>query len=318
MPTFPLASQVDRLDIDMWGGGAIVWVGNRSGLPSGDGSSRQYPLSTVFGSAGAVAKIASLDKVANRADGQGGTIMVLPGHVESLAASTSLSAIAGATALGVNVVGMGVGNQRPLFNWTAAASALLMNVAGFWMRNVRFNLSATAATVVTSAITISAADSGFDRVEMLPATSATQLTTTGIALTAGATRCTFNKVRVFSETFATNPTDILTTTGAADQLSMLDCQFLTAVNSTTNGVINLANTPTNVYVDRCVFNNKKASSTIAAIASASTTGYVANTGLIIQTTGAATAFGTVGNLVLNNVWASTIAKTAITIANAST
>jgi hypothetical protein len=317
MPTFPLQSQVDRLEIEMWGGGAIVWVGNRSGLPAGDGSSRQYPLSSVFGASGAIAKLASLNKVANRADAQGGTIMVLPGHSESITASTNLSTLAGSSTTGINIVGLGVGNQRPLFTWTAAASALLMNLAGWWFRNMRFNLAGTAATVVTAAITASAADCGLDRVKITPAASATQLTTTAMTLASGADRFTFDRVTVTSETFATNPTDIMTTTAAVDSLTMKDCVWLTAVNSTTNGVINLANAPTNVFIDRSTFNNKKAASTVFAIASASTTGAVTNTTGIIQTTGAATSFSTPGNLVFNNVWAGTIAKTAITIANAS-
>src|SRR5205814_4220277 len=39
------------------------------------------------------------------------------------------------SATGLNIIGLSVGAQRPLFNWTAAASALLQNIAGCWIRN---------------------------------------------------------------------------------------------------------------------------------------------------------------------------------------
>ncbi len=288
-----------------WGGGKVLWVGNRSGLPAGDGSAPSYPLSSVFGASGALAKV-------NKAPGV--TINVLPGHVESITASTSVAGLALTGGTSINIVGLGFGSQRPLFNWTAAASALLMNAAGTWIRNCVFNLSATAATVVTAAITVSAADCGLDGVEILPATSATQLTTTAITVATGGDKFTVLGVEVISETFATNPTDILTTTAAVNKLAMYGCRFLTAVNSTTNGVINLANAPTNVWIEDCTFDNKKASSTIAAIASASTTGAVNFSTCIIQNgTGGATAFGTPGNLAFGQTRGGVIGKATIDI-----
>jgi hypothetical protein len=292
-----------------WGGGAQLWVGNRSGLPAGDGSSPSYPLSSVFGASGALAKV----------NGRPGmTINVLPGHTESITGSTSVSALTLAGGKGLNIIGLGVGSQRALFNWTAAASALLMNIAGLWIRNCVFNFSATAATVVTAAITASAADCGLDGVEILPATSATQLTTTGITLASGADKFGLLGVEVISETFATNPTDILTTTAAVNKLYMYGCRFLTAVNSTSNGVVNLANAPTNVWIEDCTLTNKKASSTVAAIASANTTGFVNFCTLGIQAaTGAATAFSTPGNLVLGQTFASVPGKAGLIVGTVS-
>ena len=288
-----------------WGGGTTIWVGNRSGLPAGDGSTPDRPLSALFGASGGLAK------VNNRV---GVTICVLPGHAESITASTSISGLTGTSATGLNIIGLGYGSQRPTFNWTAAASALLQNIAGCWIRNCVFNFSSTAATVVTAALTASAADCGLDAVEIKPATSATQLTTTGITVASGATKYTLLGVEVVSETFATNPTDILTTTAAVDKLTMYGCRFMTAVNSTSNGVINLANAPTNVWIEDCTFNNKKASSTVAAIASASTTGAVNFCTCVIQAaTGGATAFATPGNLVFGSTRGGVIGKAAIDI-----
>lgn len=312
--TYPLQTNAALLDPSIWAGGAVVWVGNRSGLPAGDGSRPDYPLSSIFGTSGAIAKAAALNKSANRADGAGGLVKVLPGHVESIAASTSLTTLGGSTLTNINVVGLGNGSQRPTINWTAAASALLMNQAGVWFRNMVWNLNKTAATVVTAAVTVSAADCGLEDIDVLPNTSATQLTTTAFTIASGATRFTGRRIMAYGETFATNPTDFFTTTAAVDKLSLFDCRFLVALNATTNGAINLANAPTNVYLENCAFMNKKASSTIAAVASASTTGTVRFCGCTITNgTGGATAFGTPGNLTFDQTRGGVVGKAMIDI-----
>lgn len=320
MPISPRIETIGPVpNFQQYGGGAQIFVCNRTGMPSGDGSSRKYPLSSVFAATtGAVARLAAYNKVANGADAAGGTIRVLPGHVETIAASTNLSTIGGSTLLNTNIIGEGNANTRPVFNWTAAASALLVNLSGTWIRNCYFNLNKTAATVVTAAITFSAADCGLEDVTMLPVTSATQLTTTAVTVAAGADRLTFNRVKVMGESFATNPTDIIKTTAAVDEFTMLDCDITTAVTAPTSGVLNLATAPINVKIERCRFNNKKASSTKCLVASASTTGYLANCFGIIQTTGAATAFGTLGNLALFECYGATLTTAGILIGTPAT
>jgi hypothetical protein len=314
---FPAVNQYPTLRSQDWGGGAIVWVGNASGLPAGDGSRPSYPLSSVFGSSGAIAKLAAASK-SKYGLSTGGTIITLPGHVESITASTSLTTLGTSALLGTNVIGLGNGNQRPLFNWTAAASALLMNQAGTWFKNVRFNFQATAATVVTAALTTSAADCGFEFCEMTTSTSATQLTTTAITVASGSTRLTFLDCNINGATAATNPTDIITTTAAVDQFTMKRTKIVAGVNATTSGVVNLANAPTDVEIDSCLFNNRKASSTKCFVASANTTGVMNNCRGIIQTTGAAAAFGTLGNLVLEECYAGTLGTAGILIGTPST
>lgn len=290
--------------LNYWGGGKVLWVCNRSGVTSGDGSGPNRPLASLFtATTGALAKIGGT---------QGSLIIILPGHAESISASTNVSTLAGAGATFLNIVGMGNGALRPTFSWTAAASALLCNLQGLTFRNMVFNLNATAATVVTAAITHSAADQVFDNVDMLPNTSATQLTTTAVTVASGADNLAYSGVRMFGETFATNPTNTFTTTAAVDKLSLVNCKFLVAVNATTNGAVNLANAPTNVYIEDCVFANKKASSTVAATASASTSGFVDFCTLgITAGSGAVTAWGTVGNLWFGQQFATVQGKSGL-------
>jgi hypothetical protein len=192
------------LMLQTWGGGKVLWVCNRSGLPAGDGSNPSYPLSSLFDSTQG-----ALKKTNNAPNG---TIFVLPGHSENIAASTDMSTLMGTNATGWNIVGLGNGSGRATLNWTTAASALLIKNAGTWFRNMVFNLNKTAATVVTAAITHSAADCGMDTVDFLPNTSATQLTTTAITVATGADNLSYLNCRAFGETFATNPTDFFTTT----------------------------------------------------------------------------------------------------------
>lgn len=108
-----------------------------------------YVYPTLFGTTGAIAALAGR---ANAGD----VIYVLPGHTESITGSTSLSATA-TSATGYSIIGLGSGAQRGNITWTAATSALLMNVAGVEIANLQLNLCSTAATVVVTPITVSAA-----------------------------------------------------------------------------------------------------------------------------------------------------------------
>lgn len=287
--------------LNYWGGGSVFWVCNRSGVASGDGTSPDRPLASLFtATTGAIAKVNGV---------QGSLIIVLPGHVENITASTNMSTLAGSGATFLNIVGIGNGALRPTLKWTAAASALLCNLQGLTFRNMVFNLNATAATVVTAAITHSAADQVMDSVDMLPNTSATQLTTTAVTVASGADNLNYTGVRMFGETFATNPTDTFTTTAAVNKLTLLNCKFMVALNTTTNGAINLANAPTNVYIEDSTFMNKKAASTVAGVASASTTGVIAFSTFIVIAAGApSTAMGTPGNLLLSQCFGGQITK----------
>src|SRR6185437_9518845 len=53
---------------------------------------------------------------------QGWTIVVLPGHVETVTTTPTFVA-------GVTIVGIGNGDERPTFNWTATTSQWAINVA---------------------------------------------------------------------------------------------------------------------------------------------------------------------------------------------
>src|SRR3954471_7705856 len=56
----------------------------------------------------------------------GDYVVVLPGHVESVADATTFS---GALVAGTKIIGVGKGSNAPTFNWTATAAQWLVNKA---------------------------------------------------------------------------------------------------------------------------------------------------------------------------------------------
>lgn len=81
----------------------------------------------------------------------GDVIYILPGVTTTISSATSLLL---ATA-GVTIIGLGVGNQRPLFDFTTANTAsIIVSAAGITIQNCRFRasfLSIAAAFTLTTA-----------------------------------------------------------------------------------------------------------------------------------------------------------------------
>lgn len=139
-------------------GGRIRYVGNypnstslKTALAPGDGTTPESPLSSLFGAGGGI------DSLRGRIN-CGDIIYILPGHVETIGiADVSNTGVVAATAAGYSIVGMGTGTMRPTFNWTAAASTWLVNQPGIEIANLILNFAVTAATVVVTPMTVSAA-----------------------------------------------------------------------------------------------------------------------------------------------------------------
>lgn len=132
-------------------GGKAYFVGNLAGGGYGDGTTPDAPISALFGSGGALARLGGrLNK--------GDTIYILPGHVESVSAADMASDTGAAS--GFSVQGLGSGPQRGTFNWTAATSTWLLDTAGVELANLNLNLcgnTATGTLTVATPITVSAA-----------------------------------------------------------------------------------------------------------------------------------------------------------------
>jgi hypothetical protein len=81
---------------------------------------------------------------------KGDVIYVMPGHSENLAAAGAVTM----DVRGVRVIGLGVGDNRPHFHFTATDSTFLVTAAGCTIENLRF-LAGISAVVVGLNVTAS-------------------------------------------------------------------------------------------------------------------------------------------------------------------
>jgi hypothetical protein len=189
--------------------GKIFWVGNRTGLPAGNGSSPDYPCSTLNG---ALAKCTS---------GRGDIVYVLPGHAESISAADAWSNLVA----GTKIIGLGdLGADAPTFTWTDAAGTILANVANCRLQNLNLymagSLTSTSALTVTVGIVGTAAGWKVIGCNINVAVDADQLCTTGITLAAGCDDWTFANNEIWGGTVGTI-TGVCVTTGAVDRLKIV-------------------------------------------------------------------------------------------------
>lgn len=190
-------------------GGKIFWVGNRSGLPAGNGSNPEYPMSTLNG---ALAKCQS---------GRGDIVYVLPGHAENVATADSWSNLVA----GTKIIGLGdLGADAPVFTWSTAASTVLADVANVRLQNLRLllagPLASTTALTVTTGITGTAAGWKIIGCDINVAVDSDQLCTTAITLSAACDDWTFANNEIWGGTAGT-VTGVVVTTGAVDRLKIV-------------------------------------------------------------------------------------------------
>ncbi len=249
-----------------WGGGQILWVGNRSDLERGDGSNPTYPLNTL------ALALAKLQGTTSR----GHVIFVLPGHAESISSADYFSGTG--TADSFTIIGLGKGTSRPTLTWTTATSTWLMDTANVIIDNCRLFLAgahaAGAALTVAAPITVSAAGCGIVNCEIWWGFDADQIVAIGITTTTAADGFKFNGNRCYAETAAVPTTTFLRLNGA-DQLEMIGTQIVGPGSTTAIGPVQMLTTAClKAYISCSNFQNTLASSTIALTAIAGCTGVV--------------------------------------------
>lgn len=208
-------------------GGNIFWVGNRSGLPVGDGTSPNYPLSTVNAALGKC--------LANRGD----IVYILPGHAENISAADAWSNLVA----GTKIIGLGNawGGDAPTFTWTAAAGTILADVANVRVQGCRFlmagALGSTTALTVTVGIPVTAAGFNFIGNYVNNGVDTDQLTTNAITLSAAADRCNIEGNHIEAYATAVITTAISTTAAGADDLRIANNTISAEVATAATGVL---------------------------------------------------------------------------------
>lgn len=273
-------------------GGGNVYQVRSAGSLSGERPGLQGRLYSSIQSAGAQCRANS-----------GDVVLCLEGHVETVTGANWLSGLPA----GVTIIGQGFGTSQARMDFTAAGSNLgssggnlaLANtvIAGFNM-----NLNATAATIVTAPVTVTAADCALIGNRMTFSTSATQQATIPVTLPAGANRFIFARNTFYASdgTFATNPTQGVLVSGAISGLYFGYNKCVMACNTTGAGVLQFTAAATDSLIEWNSFTQNKAASTVGLVGFAGVTGIVRYNDVAIQAaTGGATAIGTIGSWVMN-------------------
>ena len=227
--------------------------------------------------------------------GEQDIVVVLPGHTENFSAADSLSNLVA----GTQIIGMGYGNNRPTFTWTAAASTVLINVANVTIDNCVLLMAGDGggtALTVAAPMTVSAAGFSLLNCRIQTSVDADELSTIAITTTAAADDMTIHNCRIHGEGDGTGVTTAIRLVGA-DRFTMTDSYVDAYTSSTTVGVLQMLTTAsTQVFIKGCFFANRKASSVHACTGMAGATGVVADCGFHILDNATLAGWETEGSL----------------------
>lgn len=226
---------------------------------------------------------------------QNDIVVVLPGHTENVDAADDWSNLVA----GTTIVGLGNGNLRPTFTWTTATSTVLLNVANVSISGCIFRMagpSGTTAITVAAPMTISAAGCSLSNCLFECEKDADQGATIAVTTTAAADDLTISDCHFYGSTNGTLPTTYLRLVGA-DRLRLLSSSFYGATSSTTVGLLQMLTTAsTDVLIKDCSFQHRKALSVHAATGMAGATGAVINCQFGILDAATLPGFETEGDL----------------------
>ena len=129
--------------------------------------------------------------------GMGDIVLVAHDHAENVASADQMSNLVA----GTRIMGLGYGNLRPTFTWTATAASFLLDVANVQLHNCILRLAGpvgTTALTVTAPITVSGAGCQINNCEINWGVDADQLCTIGITTQATADQFVFANNRCFA------------------------------------------------------------------------------------------------------------------------
>lgn len=224
--------------------------------------------------------------LARARSGLGDTVVVLPGHSESVTDATMLTNLVA----GTRIVGFGRGSNMPVFRWTATAAQWPIAVADVIVSGLRLRLE--GANGIVKAILVTAADVGFYGNDIEVASGAALKATIALEVGAGASR--FELIgNVVRGTATHNVTNGINIVAAVDRVRIEDNEFQFAATAL-NGQINVAAAATNLCIARNIAQNTV---TQAALVYFVTLGNVVSTGIIsdnrvaVDSTGAVASQG---------------------------
>lgn len=227
--------------------------------------------------------------------GLGDTVVVLPGHTENFASADSLSNLKA----GTQIVGLGSGNLRPQFTWSAAASTVLIDVANVTLENCILLMSGpsgTTAITVAAPMTVSAAGFTLKNCRIETSIDADQLATIAITTTSDADDMTVDDCFIHGASDGTGVTTVIRLVGA-DRFRMRRTYIDASTSSTTVGTVQFLTTAsTNVLFEDCTITNRKAASIHAATGMVGAVGVFNRCNFLILDNATAAGLETEGSL----------------------
>lgn len=216
--------------------------------------------------------VTTLDAACNRVRaGLGDVIVVAQDHAESFAIADAVPNLAA----GTTIIGLGRGNLRPTFTWSAAAATLLLNVANVKIFNCRMEMAgdptSTTALTVAAPITVSAAGCGIYGCYIGFGVDVNQLCTIPITTTAAGDDFEFDGNTCLGDT-AAECTTFLRLVGA-DRTVIRNNRIIGATSSVVVGLVQFITTDSlNVLMDKDnhIRNNKAASSAAVSVSAGAT------------------------------------------------
>lgn len=226
--------------------------------------------------------------------GYGDTVLVLPGHAENISSADQMSNLKA----GTRIIGLGNGNLRPTFTWTAAAATFLLDVANVRLENLILNMDPGTGTVnVAAPITVSAAGCQIVNCKIRMGTDANSKVTIGITTTAAGDDLEMLQNEIYGAT-AAEATTLLQFVGA-DRLKFNGNSVVGATSAVGVGVVRFLTTAsTDIKMFNNVVRNNKASSTAAITGMAAMSGEVDD--LLMVVLGNHADFEVAGNA--NGAW----------------
>ena len=214
--------------------------------------------------------------------GFGDTVVVLPGHSESVVDATMLTGLLA----GTRIVGYGRGSNMPVFRWTATAAQWAITVNDVIIQGLRLRLE--GANGVVKAINVTGADVGFYGCDIEVSSGAANLATIAMEIGVGATRCEVigNLFRGVAAGVATDGIKVVSTNSGI----RIENNEMNYATTTTNGLVHF----TAVSLDSRVANNQMYNVTAASVAcivydNVAMTGTCSDNRINVLSTGAHTA-----------------------------
>lgn len=260
-------------------GTRVAAIVNSNGIQDGDSIQGEYgqQLVTTLNAGLAYAR-----------SGRGDVVVVMPDHAESISSADQMSNLVP----GTTILGLGTGDLRPTFTWTAAAATFLMDQDNVRLANCILKMAdaGNAGVTVAAPITVSGASCSIEGCKVFFGADADDNVAIGVTTTAAATDFTFEGNECYGATAAECTTFLQIVGGVRAKL--LSNRIVGATSATGVGLIRFLTTAsTDVVVDGLNVRNNKALSTVAITGLAACSGEVNNLFMTVLSNNAAALTG---------------------------